>query len=428
MVTGRLRFDVVLVLALVCRGAAAQPQIAAGVDFTCLLSRDGHVRCWGDNALGQLTGSDRPHVVEGLDQVKQLVAGHSQVCALRADASVWCWGSNWQGELGAGTDARVDSCPSEPCSRRPLPVPGIRARSIAAGGGTSCAALEDGGVACWGDAQFKQIPGARERCTTSNVPCAKAPVAIKGVTDAVQVAVGGWHVCALRKTGQLLCWGGNEHGQVGADRTGNALCARDYLCVPAPTPVAGVVARQVVAGPFHTCALEQDGHVACWGRDDDGALGGPPADETCRSPLGARYPCSSKPQRVRALARVARLAPGGSCAIADDDRLYCWGDDRYGQLGVGGAAGRCRVNGEDDLPCARGAVLVEGAGSVTDAAASVEHACSIRRDGRVFCWGSDAAAQSGGLPRPIDLCIHIPPDQKTPCLRRPREVSPALAR
>src|SRR5262245_28146285 len=134
---------------------ASPPQVGAGGGFSCLLGRDGRVRCWGDNALGQLGapggGSSagcygeayedeiefpgrcdpEPRVVAGLDQVRQLAVGGSHACALRPDDSVWCWGGNWQGELGVGNDPRVTpSCQHDvACARTPLPVLGVRARS-----------------------------------------------------------------------------------------------------------------------------------------------------------------------------------------------------------------------------------------------------------------------------------------------------------
>ena len=426
------------------------PQIATGVGFSCLLSRDGRVLCWGDNALGQLGASGRgrsenctgeayqqevefpgrcdaePRVVTGLDQVRQLALGHSHACALRRDGSVWCWGSNWQGQVGVGKDARVTAACRDDvaCARTPLLVPGIRARSIAAGGATSCAVLESGQVACWGDAGFAQIAKATDRCTVSNLPCALTPVPIDGVAGVSQVAVGVWHVCALQRDGRVLCWGGNKHGQVGVSRKSSARCFHDYSCVHEPATVPGVRARQVVTGAFHSCALEADGHVKCWGRDDGGQLGAGTADEQCASPFpDMPYPCTSTPRSVQGLTRVTRLAAGGTCAINDDGHLLCWGSDVFGQLGVGGAAGRCRINGGEELPCSRAAVTVADAGLVTAAASSGLHVCAVRRDDGLLCWGANDRAESGPPSKPMDLCVHIPPDQKGPCVRRPRELS-----
>jgi alpha-tubulin suppressor-like RCC1 family protein len=426
------------------------PQVATGWSFSCLLARDGRVFCWGDNALGQLGASGRgksegcigeayeeevefpgrcdaePRVVAGLDQVRELAVGHSHACALRRDGSVWCWGKNWQGQLGAGNDPRVTAACRDDvaCARTPLPVPGIRARSIAAGGASSCAVLESGQVACWGDAAFGQVSKTNERCTASRLACARTPVIIDGVTDVSHVAVGGRHVCALQKDGRVLCWGGNDDGQTGVPRGSSERCYHDSLCIRQPTVVRGVRARQVVAGGFHTCALQDDGHVKCWGRDDGGQLGAGTADETCSIwIINKGYPCTSTPRSVQGLERVTRLAAGGTCAIDGDGRLLCWGSDVYGQLGVGGAAGRCRINGDFELPCSRAAVTVADADLVTAAASSGGHVCSLARDDRLLCWGTNDVAQAGPPAKPIDLCVHIPPDQKTPCLRRPRQLS-----
>ena len=96
MVIGRARFEVVIALALAWRARSRRSRPAW--TSPARLSRDGHVRCWGDNALGRITGSGRgrpadcfgeayldeiefpgrcsprPQAVEGLDQVRQLAA------------------------------------------------------------------------------------------------------------------------------------------------------------------------------------------------------------------------------------------------------------------------------------------------------------------------------------------------------------------
>jgi alpha-tubulin suppressor-like RCC1 family protein len=418
--------------------------------FSCLLAKDGRVRCWGDNALGQLGApargsgancfgeahqdevefpgrcSPEPGLVEGLHEVKQLALGTDHACALRADGTVWCWGSNWQGELGvgAGPHAGVAVCRDDTeCARAPVLVPGLRARTIAAGGAVTCAVRDDGRLVCWGDATFGQIQDASNKCTVTDLPCARSPVPIEGVTDVVQVAIGGWQLCALRATGQLLCWGGNEFGEAGSAREDNETCQRQVGCVRSPKVVAGLAARQVVAGYFHTCALEDDGRVACWGRDDSGDLGSGTADETCGKELLPRsVPCSSRPRLVEGLPRAARLAAGGSCAIGDAGELFCWGANEFGQLGSE-ERGSCRRNGEYDLPCARSAVAVSVAGRTIDAAAVGGHVCVARDDGRVLCWGANGSAESGPLSPDDALCIIIPPDQKEPCVRRPRELA-----
>jgi alpha-tubulin suppressor-like RCC1 family protein len=69
---------------------------------------DGHVKCWGENAFGQLgdgTTNPRctPTLVPGLEEVRQIAVASTHVCALMRDGGVQCWGANASGELGDRT-------------------------------------------------------------------------------------------------------------------------------------------------------------------------------------------------------------------------------------------------------------------------------------------------------------------------------------
>jgi alpha-tubulin suppressor-like RCC1 family protein len=87
------------------------------------------------------------------------------------------------------------------------------------------------------------------------------------------------------------------------------------------------------------------------------------------------------------------VSAGGfhTCGIRTSGRLYCWGDDEFGQLG-------------DDASLVNQATPVEVAGAHTDwigVSAGVFHTCGVRATGRAYCWGSDVAGQLGnGAPLP----------------------------
>ena len=63
--------------------------------------------------------------------------------------------------------------------------------------------------------------------------------------------------------------------------------------------------------------------------------------------------------------------------------VYCWGDNRLGQLGDGTRDGQLRAPA---TPVETDSMAVAAGG---------EHTCSLRPDGTVVCWGSDATGQLG---------------------------------
>src|SRR5581483_1806092 len=75
---------------------------------TCVIFSDGTVRCWGENANGQLgngmsTGSEKPVKVTGISSATTIAAGFGHTCAVLSDGTVRCWGRNIHGQLGDGT-------------------------------------------------------------------------------------------------------------------------------------------------------------------------------------------------------------------------------------------------------------------------------------------------------------------------------------
>jgi alpha-tubulin suppressor-like RCC1 family protein len=85
-------------------------KIDAGSGHNCILTKDGKVKCWGENWFGQLgngtsDNSASPVDVSGLGQkAVQLSTGAGHTCALLSNGVVQCWGLNGRGQLGDGTN------------------------------------------------------------------------------------------------------------------------------------------------------------------------------------------------------------------------------------------------------------------------------------------------------------------------------------
>jgi len=234
--------------------------VAQGISHACLLMESGAAWCWGSNDRGQLgDGStlDSDSIVEVARlgrQVSAIAAGDLHTCALKSTGAVMCWGHNGSGQLGDGL--RVDR-------RAATPVAGLAAgvSAIAAGNNHTCALKSTGAVVCWGSNENGELGDGTE-LGRRPVP---TPVATLG-SGVSAIAAGGFHTCALKSTGSVVCWGRNLFGELG---DGSTVLRR----VPAPVAGLGSGVSAITAGLLHTCALKSTGGVVCWGYNKDGQLG-----------------------------------------------------------------------------------------------------------------------------------------------------------
>jgi alpha-tubulin suppressor-like RCC1 family protein len=360
-------------------GDAAPPAVslslAVGSTHTCVARGDGRVLCWGQNAYSELSKdettlakSDNVVVVDGVANVAKVCAGDEFTCALTKDGIVSCWGQGTDGQLGSGVTTRSLIGPA-----RVSGLTGVT--DISCGRSFACAVATGGTISCWGDNRWGQL--GDKTMNQSNVP-----VAVKGVTNATKVSAGFYHTCAVLNGGGLVCWGANDKGQCGNGRTATqeldpqtvpgianvqeVALGSDFTCarsgnqtvtcfgkndygqigngtnstdgVTAPTAVAGLSDPAFMsAGQNHICVVRVSGKVSCWGDASAGQLGaGLDASD------GGAVPPQTRPNTVISLMTAARVGAGDthSCAATSTGEVYCWGTNTYGQLGDGTEAAK----------------------------------------------------------------------------------------
>jgi alpha-tubulin suppressor-like RCC1 family protein len=202
-----------------------------------------------------------------------------------------------------------------------------------------------------------------------------APVSAAGAAalDFVQVSAGVEHACGVTTDGKAWCWGANQYGELGIPPAGSPDPCSSRPCSFSPVAVSGGLRfRHISAGAQFTCGLTNGDKVFCWGRNDGGQLG-------TKSTAEGNF----TPGRVagdRTYRQVSAGSGAMACAISASRSAFCWGSGRLGN-GTSRSRGPVKVSG--DLEWAQ---LSVGAGFV----------CGITTTaGEAWCWGANGRGQLG---------------------------------
>ncbi|MBN2724347.1 MAG: hypothetical protein JXR95_09780 [Deltaproteobacteria bacterium] len=353
--------------------------VSEGMEHSCGIDLNQQAWCWGDNNHSQLGNtlqhSSTPLMVnqpEGISFIK-LSSGINHTCALDTAGHVWCWGSNTVYQLGSAS--------------RTLPEyadPGIvdlpdyiMAADISCGTEHCCIIDSSGSVWCWGNNDYGQLGVGSEENT---LPPAKIETLIF-----TKVSAGGNHTCGLNQSGEILCWGWNNNGQLGNNDT-----ADTNTPVTAINP--GAVFVDISSNHGHSCAIGTNGRAYCWGWNAYGELG--TADNT-------NYVVPT-PVSLSSSILFSQIITGfnHSCALTSENgKIYCWGSDSLGQLGLNTTDSR----NTPALSYTLGNIVFTQLGH-----SRWKNTCAIDSSRRLWCWGDNYKYQCGRLaPSTIDVPTYI---------------------
>jgi hypothetical protein len=173
------------------------------------------------------------------------------------------------------------------------------------------------------------------------------------------LGTGAASTCAMTPADELYCWGASY---------GNS-----------PARIPGTVPRltNIVVSYNTGCGLAADGQAWCWGSNENGEFGVATTSIT-KSPIA--------PAGGSLRFRQITLGQGGTylCGIAIDRTGYCWGDNRYGQLGIGSKGGIVPTP-----------TPIVGGPRWATLAAEGDHTCGIVDSGETYCWGQNDWGQLG---------------------------------
>jgi alpha-tubulin suppressor-like RCC1 family protein len=360
-----------------CHAEVAPTSFSTGEFVSCEVWADGTLWCWGRYASGDGTGNLSEFAVPVNafgNAAVQVSAGSATICALASTGTIYCWGENIDGEVGIGDTA--DSIVLSPVEATAI---GQSFVEIAAGGYFVCARRSDGIVLCWGLDSSGELGDGPTDDTRST------PAPVPGLTSVVELAAGYQHACARKSDGTVWCWGSNVTGEIGDGTLANR---------PSPVPVATAINDfiQLSAGLGHTCGLRSNGTVWCWGDNSYGQLG----DGTGVS--------RTIPGQVINLGGVAQITAGlyHNCALTGDGTVWCWGANEVGQLGIGTTTAQLAPGQQTPVRMIGLPPQVQGI-----SAHNSQRTCARLATGAVWCSGFEESTRPPNFGTVTDLPVRV---------------------
>ena len=253
----------------------------------------------------------------------QISSGSLHTCSLISSGGVLCWGYGPDGRIGTGRSSNPFR-PVAVVDENNAPLSSIVQVSVKGG---SCALDVEGGVYCWGAGTYGRLGNG----DTVNKYSAVRVLAADGdsgmLSDVIQISVNGDHGCALTSNGDVVCWGRGDAGQLGDGDTVNKEHPVTVVAAEESSePLTGIV--QIASGGEHTCALTQLGGVLCWGNGGNGRLGNGVADNKS-------HPVAVVDGDGNPLGNVVQISSGDShtCALNGEGSIFCWGRGNEGTTG-----------------------------------------------------------------------------------------------
>ena len=186
------------------------------------------------------------------------------------------------------------------------------------------------------------------------------------ITISPNVITNGSHTISLRTDGKVFTWGDNTYGQLG---NGTVKTSDEPVEVTFPE---GTIITQIAAGENHNVALDSNGNVWTWGRNNNYQIGNTRANQYT-------------PYKVSNLPKVIKISAGNNntMVITENNELYAWGLNAYGDLGLGTYTNKV-------LP-----KKVKGIHDIIDISGGKSHYIALNRAGEVFVTGSNLYGQLG---------------------------------
>jgi alpha-tubulin suppressor-like RCC1 family protein len=312
--------------------------IEAGPAATCGLMKGGVVYCWGETRAitDDVANTTVPHRIPTELRFIQISVGSNHTCGVTADQRGYCWGGNNRKGWFGSSDLWDGSS-------TPLLISGNhRWKEVSAGWEHTCGLTTDGVAYCWGRGYEGQLGDG-----TLNNTIFRTPVAVKTQLRFKQLQAAGSSTCGLTVAGEAYCWGDRHYL---GDST---YTAHQPLPIRVPVPALDVFD----SANDDPCGITPAKQLYCW---------------------------TNKVELVAKAGAVSQVSVGGThvCFTRLDGAILCYGDNKYGQLGIGNNI-------------AQSTPVAPAGHTFAKISAGAGHTCGVTTNGATYCWGYGYYGQLG---------------------------------
>lgn len=344
------------------------------------------VNAAGQNAFGQLGTSASPipptHIASLDNSVTEVAAGDYTSFAVKTDGTLWVWGSNQYGARGDGTSGGNINTPVQVPMPNRITTPSRRGKhAVAVGLGVYAAIDTQGQVWTWGVNWNGRLGDGTTNSRFTPARVQKSSTPGDYLTGIVTISAGGGTIAAVDADGAIWTWGAGANGALGNGFTADSsypVLVQQPSSNNSTSPLAGM--QQVACGSSGFCiALARWGTVYGWGNNNFSQVGLPAGGA-----LSIATPIGISPQ-----GHIDLIAAGSAHCIAhaEDGRVYGWGYNGRGQLGLG-------FTSVVQIPPAPMNPGPDGMNNIDDLAAGGNFSIMVRNSDRaVFVTGDNQSAQ-----------------------------------
>ena len=356
-------------------GLSSWSMVTVGYQSAYGITADKKLYAWGDNtsgALGDGTTQNRNSPVQiGSSSWLTVAAGQYNAIGITITGALFTWGagSNGSGAIGDGTTISKSS---------PVQIGTSSWTMVAAGGADATNSQVDYGITidgrlfAWGSGAGGILGDGTTISKSSPVQVAVYPGGVPTFSSFSIVAAGVSHVMAITTAGTLWAWGSNSQGQLGDP-------AYAFVTRLSPIQIGSNSWSAVSCGDTHTIAIDSLGKLYGMGNNAIGQLG-----------LGDASNRSSPTQIGTGSWVSVSAGLNHSTAIDTQQNLWGWGNNSQGQLGDSTTTPKLS-------PVQIGLLIfcLPAYKSWTTVSVNDSHTAGITTDGKLYTWGLNNAGQLG---------------------------------